>query len=91
MAEDNTAVCCMCIKIDLAIKVLIAYSFLGILGAVLNILGTLGFLSGYGLGGIVLLVVVAIGNLASLFCIYKFFTVFWAHYKKGENHDDADR
>ena len=89
MAENNETKCCICIPIELATKILCLFTFLALISAVLNIVNTLDLL-GEGIGGIVLLIIVAIGNCGAAFCYYKFVMVFWPHIKK-EDHNDGDR
>ena len=92
MAEDNTAKCCLCIPINISSIIFMVFAFIAMIGGVLNILGTLDYIGGgWGIGGIILLVCISVGNLASIFCNFKFFSVFYAHHKKGDSHDDADR
>jgi hypothetical protein len=90
MAEDNTAVCCFCIKIDIAIKIMLVLTILSFIGSILNIVNTLSFLDS-GIGGIVLLIIIAAGQAAAVFCYYKFIMVFYGHVKKEGDHDDAER
>ena len=90
MGEDNTQKCCFCIPIDLAAKIMMVFGALGVIGNVLNILNVLQYLS-TGIGGIVLMIIIALGQAAAAFCYFKFTMVYYAHFKKGEEHDDSDR
>jgi hypothetical protein len=90
MPEDNSALCCFLFNIDIAIKIMIVLAALGIIGSIINILGSVQYI-GSGVAGILLIAVLGLGQLVSIFCDYKFLMIFYAHYKKGDNHDDADR
>ena len=90
MGEDNTQKCCFCTQVDLAAKIMMVLGALGVVGNIMNILNILQYLSS-GIGGIVLMIIVALGQAAGAFCYYKFTMVFYAHFKKGEEHDDSDR
>lgn len=78
MPEDISATCCIVFKIDTAVKIMLALAILGLCGSVLNILRTLSLVTD--IGGVVLIVLVTVGQLIAIFCDYKFIKVFYAHY-----------
>jgi hypothetical protein len=88
MGENNETKCCICIPIEIATKLLCLFSAISVVMCILNILGTLNLLGS--IGGIILLIIIALGQIAAAFCFYKFVMVFWPHIKK-EDHNDADR
>ena len=78
LTEDKTALCCFIIKVDWAIKIMLFITIAGAIGSVWNVIGCFAFLT-YGLGGVVLLCIIGIGQLVSIYCDYKFIMVFYPH------------
>ena len=86
-----TTKCCWCIGFPCAILTMLIFTVLSLIGCVLNILNTLNFISTYGLGGVVMCVIVAIGQICAAYCYVKFIQVYWPYNSNKGDHSDADR
>jgi hypothetical protein len=91
MGEDFTTKCCWCIPFPCAITTMLVFTILSCIGCVLNIVNAIGFIGNYGIGGIVMTIIVALGQLAALYCYVKYVQVYWPYHSKKEDHNDGER
>ena len=90
MPENFETKCCVCIPFPAAITVMLFFTVLSLIGCILNILNTFSFLAS-GIGGIIMLIIVAIGQIGAAYCYVKYIQVFWPYFQKKEDHNDAER
>ena len=86
-----TTKCCWCIPFPCAITTMLVFTILSLIGCILNILNTLKFISDFGVGGVVMCVIVALGQIAAAYCYVKYIQVYWPYFQNKGDHSDADR